>query len=303
MQRTNWRAIRPIIVVLTLVLVMPPSLVAGAGPTSPAPRDVTNTREGRDFAARASERVARKYGIEMSADSMTVWKFGDRMIAGPKGTRLTMTEQLGNNGMVNHRFTATEAASGSVPGEPVHLSEITPQVTGSWTLVGSYCWIDQRSGQISWMDVCYAKYKLSSDGDTGSDYFALNMYSTFAAPTFGFEIGDPWIQSNPAAGVTHNWTDWDPAADTELPCTTQVHLTVVAKGVGLTVTGQQCAVWDITKYATAGKFRNKWTEGFCMMRQGETSLEFEIVSRVAQGKVPGWTFNWLESYQPAACSF
>lgn len=153
------------------------------------------------------------------------------------------------------------------------------------------------------MDVCYVKYKLTSDGDTGSDYFALNMFSTFAAPAFGVEIGDPWIQSNPGSGATHYWTDWDPGADTELPCSPSVSLSVEARGVGLSVQGSQCAVWDITKYATAGKFRNKWTEGFCMMRQGETQLEFEVVSRVAQNKVPTWTFNWFMNSQAAACSW
>lgn len=127
------------------------------------------------------------------------------------------------------------------------------------------------------------------------------MFSTFAAGS-PWEIGDPYIQSNPAAGPTHTWFDWKPRVDTTANCTPVTpSLTITVGGFGITLAATQCDTWDITKYVAAGQVRNKWTEGFCAIRRGETELAFEIASRVTQGQVPAWGFNWYENIQPASC--
>ena len=268
------------------------------------PRDITHTPEGRSFALTASRRIAERYGIDLPVDSLTVWSMGGRRMAGPRGASLTIHERRLPDGTIGRMYEATEvpdAAGRAQIGEPVELATLEDAPTG-WQLVGSSCWIDDHD-QGSWMDVCYHKYRATSDGSTRYDYYALNMFSTFAVPQFGLEVGDPGIEARPGKGAVHAWHDWDPREDTTLPCTSTVSLEVVVREIPLTVTASQCATWDITKYATAGMFRNKWTEGFCMMRQGETSLEFEIASRVAQNGVPTWSFAWYEEADIAACIF
>lgn len=292
---------RPWLAILALLLALTPMQASATGQFAAGLRDITNTAEGRSFALEASRRIANRYGISLPAGSLAVWSLDGRRLAGPRGASLTMRERRLRDGTIGRSYEATEAPVGSVMGEKVALATLEEEPTG-WQMVGSSCWIDDHD-QDSWMDVCYHKYRATADGSTRYDYYALNMFSTFAAPQFGLEVGDPWIEARPAKGAAHTWHDWDPREDTTRPCTSTISLEVVVRSLPLTVSANQCATWDITKYATAGKFRNKWTEGFCMMRQGETSLEFEIVSRVAQTKVPTWTFAWYEEADLAACTF
>lgn len=303
MPYTVSRASRPVLLALALTITLPTVMLA-ARPSRSGPVDITQTARGQEIAGQASERIAAKYGISMAPDDFSVWQVGDGHVAGPRGASLGVREVLDADGYVGYTYSATEAPAGAQAGQQIQGTALAAQLAGSWSVVGSYCWTDDHTDVPGWMDVCYTKYKLTSDGDPGSDYYALNMFSTFAAPGFGSEIGDPWIEATPASGSpTHNWADWEPADDTTRACSTTYGITVSVRGVPLTVQVTQCQTWDITKYATAGKFRNKWTEGICMMRQGETSLEFEIVSRVSQSAVPTWAFNWHESTTPAACSW
>lgn len=292
---------RALFVALGLLLALAPMQASAAGPPRPSIRDITDTAQGRAFALGASRRIADRYGIHLPVASLSVWIVGGRRMAGPRGATVSMRERRLEDGTVGRGYEATEAPAGAVVGDAVALRSIDEAPTG-WQLVGSSCWIDDHD-QGSWMDVCYHKYRATSDGSTRYDYYALNMFSTFAVPQFGLEVGDPWIEARPGKGAAHAWHDWDPREDTDRPCTSTVSLEVVVRGIPLTVSASQCATWDITKYATAGNLRNKWTEGFCMMRQGETSLEFEVASRVAQDKVPTWTFAWYEEADVAACAF
>lgn len=301
MSRETLTRRRPLPAVLAVLLALTPMQASAAGPMSRGPHDITHSAEGRSFALEASRRIADRYGIDLPAGSLTVWSMGGRRMAGPHGASVTMRERRLPDGTVGRAYEATEAPAGAVIGEDVRLATLEDEPTG-WQMVGSSCWIDDHD-QGSWMDVCYHKYRATSDGSTRYDYYALNMFSTFATPQFGREVGDPWIEARPAKGAAHAWHDWDPREDTTLPCTSTISLEVVVRQIPLTVSASQCATWDIAKYATAGKFRNKWTEGLCMMRQGETSLEFEIASRVAQNKVPAWTFAWYEEADLAACFF
>jgi hypothetical protein len=302
--RSQRRPKRLVIGAAVLGFTMPTSAVLAARPVGPQVNDITGTEAGARFAEAAAERMGHAYAVDATADSLAVFELGGRRIAGPKGASLSVTEEELEDGTINLRFEASEPrGKDRVAGESLSAESVAALAAGSWTVVSSHCWIDDHNAFPGWMDVCYTKYRLSSDGDGSYDYFALNMYSTFATPGFAYEVGDPWIQSNPGSGAAHRWVDWDPGADTARACSTPISLSVAARGVGLTVNANQCETWDITKYATAGTFRNKWTEGFCMMRQGETQLEFEIVSKVAQGRTAAFTFSWNESHQPAACSW
>lgn len=292
---------RPMIAMALLALSLAPPYASAARPSA-GPRDVTATDAGRAFAADAAARVSRRYGIEMPADSFTVWQVGDRLVAGPRGAGLTVHERRRRDGTVARTYHASEAPARVAQVDALAAPAAAASESTGWQLVGSSCWIDDHE-QGSWMDVCYHKYRATSDGSGRYDYYALNMFSTFAAPQFGLEVGDPWIEARPGKGAAHTWHDWDPREDTTLPCTSTVSLEVAVQGVPLTVDASQCATWDITKYAAAGTFRNAWREGLCMMRQGETSLEFEIASRVAQNAVPTWTFRWYEEADLAACTF
>ena len=118
-------------------------------------------------------------------------------------------------------------------------------------MVGDNCWID-ASRQNSYMDVCYHKYRATNDGSATYDYYALDMFTTFATTGFGLETGDPWIKAQPASSSpAATWYDWRPRSD--------------------------------------------------QTQRDERELEFTVAVRVAQGKVPTWTFDWYEHVQFASC--
>lgn len=301
MRHKSRRSIRAVALVTAYAIAMLPADVAAARPPSPSVVDITSTAQGQEAAAQAAAIMMSKYGISASADSLRVWDVGEGTIVGPTGSTITINQERASDGTMQQYLTATEPSPNGSDATQTQMSEASITATG-WSLVGSSCYIDPNRGTV-WMDVCYQKYKATSDGSSSYDYYALNMFSTFAAPGFGWEIGDPWIESSPAAGAAHTWFDWKPRSDSDQACSTTVYLTITVAGFPLTVAGNQCATWDITKYATAGKFRNKWTEGFCMIRTGETELEFEIASRVTQGGVPGWQFSWYKEADPGSCLY
>jgi hypothetical protein len=266
--------------------------------------DVTDTAAGRAAIRRAIERMRERYGIEAAVDELTVWAIGDRRIVGPRGSAIAVREVTRPNGSVARYVEATEAAGEGAPGnvEIVRLDEL--QAAGlelGWQLVGDHCWIDDADRDFSWMDVCYHKYQATKDGSAAHDYYALQMFTTFAVPWYLGEIGDPWIEARPdPKGAAHTWFDWSPRADSTRNCENP-QLSVSVNGFGLSLPALQCETWDITKYAAAGKFRNQWREGLCQFQHEERELAFEVVSKVGQGKVPRWVFPWHEDVQVASC--
>jgi hypothetical protein len=127
------------------------------------------------------------------------------------------------------------------------------------------------------------------------------MFSTFATPEPLLETGDPWIKAWPSSGSpAATWHDWKPRADAT-GCTSNVNLSTSVNGFGLSLSGNRCETWDVTKGGPAGTFTNAWREGLCQMENEERELEFTVAVKVAQGKVPTWNFDWLEHVQLASC--
>ena len=294
---TSWIR-RPAVMAITVLLALPPAVIGGK-PT-PEPHDITDTDAGVRAAEAAAERMADAYGIAAETSALTVWQVGDRVLVGPAGSTVTVIEVREKNGDVGARMHATEPSASDAAESSTHVDALsTTAISGGWQMVGDNCWID-ASRQNSYMDVCYHKYRATNDGSATYDYYALDMFTTFATTGFGLETGDPWIKAQPASSSpAATWYDWRPRSDRTF-CG-DVNLGVSVNGFPLSISGSQCETWDITKYARAGEFRNKWTEGICQTQRDERELEFTVAVRVAQGKVPTWTFDWYEHVQFASC--
>jgi hypothetical protein len=299
MARPTARFRRSVVVAIALSMTVPTATFGGK--PAPEPRDITGSDAGVRAADAAAARITDDYGIPTEPSDLRVWQVGDRVLAGPAGSTITVTEIRDKDGGTGIRVSATEpsvadAARTSTPDAPAAAG---PGLAG-WKLVGDHCWID-LSRESSYMDVCYHKYRATNDGSATHDYFALNMFTTFATPGFGLETGDPWIKAWPSStSPAATWHDWQPRADRTFCGAVNVGVSV--NGFPLSLSGSQCETWDITKYARAGEFRNKWTEGLCQTERGERELEFTVAVRVAQGKVPTWSFDWFEHVQIASCA-
>jgi hypothetical protein len=285
---------------LLLAAVVPAATLAAK--PAPAPRDITASARGAALAEAAADRMRERYGVATDANDLAVWEFGEHRIAGPKGAKLTTTEVVGRDGVTSVRVSTSEPAGKTGgPHEVRLMAEGQAAGTLGWQMVGSSCWTDLADRDTSYMDVCYHKWKATSDGSAAHDYFALDMFSTFATPEPLLETGDPWIKAWPSSGSpAATWHDWKPRADAT-GCTSNVNLSTSVNGFGLSLSGNRCETWDVTKGGPAGTFTNVWREGLCQMENEERELEFTVAVRVAQGKVPRWNFDWLEHVQLASC--
>jgi hypothetical protein len=286
-------------VVVTGLLFTAVPVSADAGrPVTPA-REITETRTGASAARAAAERITEVYGIPTSAAELDVWQVGARRLVGPSGSLVAAREVIGSDGETGLVVSATEPIPANRDPSPVRIDAAAVPAANGWRLVGDHCWID-ATRESAFMDVCYHKWKATSDGSITHDYYLLDMFSTFATPGFGLETGDPWIHARLSpSSPDATWFKWKPGTDT-----TQcggVNLSIAVNGIPLSVTGNQCETWNITKYADPGAFRNGWIEGICQIQREERELEFTVAVRVAQGKVPTWNFDWYEHVQMASC--
>jgi hypothetical protein len=298
----GWRPSRPL--VLAFIFGLAFALPAGTFAARPAAimQDITASGEGSTLAHAAADRMNSRYGVRTDAASLTVWELGEHRIAGPKGSKLTATEVIGADGERSLRVSTSEPAGRTVAAHSARVAtEGLAAAALGWQMVGSWCWTDMADRDISYMDVCYHKWKATADGSPKYDYYALDMFSTFATPEPLLETGDPWIKAWPtSASPAATWHDWKPRSDAT-GCSSNVNLSTSVNGFGLSLSGNRCETGDITKGGPAGTFTNAWREGLCQMENGERELEFTVAVRVAQGKVPRWSFDWLEHVQVASC--
>jgi hypothetical protein len=135
----------------------------------------------------------------------------------------------------------------------------------------------------SYIDHCYALYKMANDGDATRDYFALQHYST-AGPNSPWVLNWAKIQGV-AFGPAQTWMDWSPKADFNGNCQT-VNLGVTVKAVGLTLAVDRCDIWDMTKQNPAVNYNIVY---FSPGQRNDRELSFEIAVSVAQGAWPQWS--------------
>jgi len=295
---------RPSAGVLAVGIVLAPVLAAATvepSPERPArPVEVTDTARGRAFAAEAAERAVAA-GTSIAADDFAIWEVGGRLVAGPPGAVPDIQPVRGPNGADGERVSVAEPiVDGTRPA--VEQQAVAVEAAG-WHLVGSSCWIEERRDGDAWIDVCYHKHRATSDGSSRYDYYALKLFATAGLDgCCWYELGDQWIEAARNGGDPQRWHDWSPRSDASVGSCTSVNLSVRVNGYGLSAPFTQCETWDITKYAAAGRFRNRWKEGFCMQVRGEREVAFNIASRVAQGSVPYWKFTWFNGRDWAGCT-
>jgi hypothetical protein len=292
------RRVRAAVAIAAVLVAGIPASTSAGRPGAPV-REISGTPAGAAAARDAATRISGTYGIPTRAAELGVWQVGARRIVGPAGSLISAREVIGADGETGLLVSATEPMGANGDSAPVRIDAASLPATNGWELVGDHCWVDATRGS-GFMDVCYHKWKATSDGSAAHDFYLLDMFSTFATTGFGLETGDPWIHAwlSPASPDA-TWFKWKPGTDT-----TQcggVNLSIAVNGIPLALSGNQCETWNITKYADAGRFRNGWIEGICQIQRDERELEFTVAVRVAQGKVPTWNFDWYEHVQMASC--
>lgn len=274
-------------VVLTLTAVVP---AAAQRPASL--EDVTATPVGRALVTEATERF-RRAGVATRSDDLRVYELGpgDHLI-GPADTVVHVERT--DRGEVSEITTSEPMTTADAP--TLATSDIILAAAPYWGLVGSYCWA-RTTKTGGWMDTCYHKHKLYSDGSSTTDWFELHVFGT-AKSTYPYRLFDAYVHASPNGGATQSWHDWDPGADLNLSCQT-ITIGVVAQNVAIAYNHNACDKWDITKYSAAGTFRTTWRAGLTPPVASERQAAFTIASKVANGGTAQWKFSW--NFTAACC--
>ena len=103
---------------------------------------------------------------------------------------------------------------------------------------------------------------------------------------------DCWLAAQRSGGGVQAWEDWDPRSDRNVGNCSSVNVGVDFLAA-LSFTATQCELWDITKYAEAGRFQNKWSCGciFPFGADGEREVAYMIEVSVPQGQGAVWTLS------------
>jgi hypothetical protein len=177
----------------------------------------------------------------------------------------------------------TASLNGSLVGtEDVSLMQ-APQY---WSSVALQCFarIESVSG---WIDHCCQLYKLVGDNNNEGDYYQLVHYATARSKTI-FSLRSAWIECvKHESSSTMGWLDWSPGSDLNVGRCTPITIerTINGSSMGGTFTVYKSG-WDITKYAEAGKFANRW---YGRAWHSERDVAYMVGVAVPQGGWPVWS--------------
>ncbi len=161
------------------------------------------------------------------------------------------------------------------------------------TAVGPY-WREREANCFAWvrngsayLAPCYYIHQLMNDGDGARDYYTLK----FRATSGGGRRWDAWLESVRAAGsAAQYWYDWAPGGDVTSNCQ-NVSLSSPVLGLMATLTSTRCERWDMTLWADAGHFRNKWNCDCWLGIDADREVAFQIGVKMNQGTTPRWTLS------------
>ena len=160
-----------------------------------------------------------------------------------------------------------------------------------WNHRASGCFAREEN-DTGWIDSCYQVKQYNTDTTDGTstrDIFALHHYATAKSKSTWY-LTRAKLESYKSSGspTFRQWVDWSPRSDQNMGSCTNVQIGVAYSGVGFNVGHGICDKWNITKWAEAGHFANRW-EG------GATRTEREVVYmtsiKVSQGQFPSWSLS------------
>jgi hypothetical protein len=157
----------------------------------------------------------------------------------------------------------------------------------SWNQVSAHCFPRKITGG-SYIDACRRMFKLTNDGDTAKDYFQLQFYATGGQWTGFDQLTALGLLVQPKTAPAQAWVDWSPRSDWSGGSCSTTNVGI-SYGASLSFSVQRCPeTWDITKYATAGKFSEWWYDLGGTGQDREVA--FSVVVKVNQGTTPSWNF-------------
>lgn len=279
---------------LRIVLALGTSIVIGALPAStraggpepsgsPGVADITATARGRALAQQAAGRYG-DLAASIGASGLVVLLDSTGITIGPRTATYATVTTRGRNGA-----SQVEAVPQTV-GRPASLASLTSLTVSAaataaapfWSFVANACFTRISDG-FSWIDHCYAMYRLANDGDAGRDWFALNHFATMRA-------NPPWVMyaaliGSAPIGGPQAWADWAPRSDMSGNCS-PIIVAITTPAGGIPDATTQCEVWTLAKSATAGQFSVKWDS---RGQRAARELSMEISVSMPQG---GWA-QWL----------
>ena len=171
----------------------------------------------------------------------------------------------------------------------VGTEDVSPmQAPQYWSLVTSQCFA-RIEGVSGWIDHCCQLYKVVLESNDEKDYYQLVHYATARSKAI-FSLRSVWIECvKHESSSTMEWLDWSPGSDLNIKRCTPITIERTNSGSSIGGTFTICETgWDITKYAEAGKFMNRW---YGRAWRSERDVAYMVGVAVPQGGWPVWSLT------------
>jgi hypothetical protein len=273
-------AVAALLVVAAALFGSKEALAGGAGgmavrPITPV--DVTDTAVGRVLRAQASARLV-TFGMTARIGGLRVLRDGDGYLVVPRATPLAIRP---TGSPTARRFEVVPVLRPRERRTAAHGTAAT--APPAWSFAGGGCY-ERISDGWSWLDHCARIFRLTQDGDSQRDFYALQRYGT-AGANMPWVLKEAELESEPVeSSLPMSWQDWNPRSDRSGPCQT-ITVRVTAPIVGVSQTLDRCETWDITKGATGGDFSLVWSGCACAQ---DRALAYVLSISVPQGALPAW---------------
>lgn len=275
-----------LVVVLVSTLVV--SYANAAGPLEISQYDVTRTSVGSQMAQQAMQRW-QSYGWNFDAKGLKVYELnpGDYLIA-PESAKIEFVQIQQSDGSIKVDARIVTASPSILSTEAQGVSQgVSPMQAEYWSLVASQCF-ERIDNGYGWMDHCYEMNKLIGETDSQKDYYQLHHHATAKSKSV-WTLTDAYLSCQRNGGSTQEWLEWSPGSDVPRPSCGTVGIGVSAFGIGISANYTACpTMWDITKYAEAGRFQNKWVGSAW---RSEREVAYMICVKVPQGGWPVWNLT------------
>ncbi len=273
-----------LLVCVVLLLTTEVSFISAVSQLQISKYDITDTSVGTQLAQEAVERWENN-GWDYDCKELKVYEInpGDYIVA-PASTKIELKffKQPYESAKLEPSI-VTAAPSDSLSG----AEGISPMEAQYWNLVASQCFA-RIEGVMGWIDHCYKLHKLVGETDSQKDYYTLTHYATAKSKVPFALTGALLTCAKYTSSSPMEWVDWNPRADQSVGQCSSITIGISYIAV-LTHTSTICSSgWDITKYAEAGKFANKW---YGTAWWSEREVAYMVCVKVPQGGWPIWALT------------
>ena len=267
--------------------VLAPSIAAGRDPDPALPKgasDITDSPKGRKLIKEARERFERQ---GHKAGELRAVKDGSGVLIVPRKTKLVVYGRTVKDGQDLPLLAPLTADDPAWVTESAGAAELAEAAAASWKWVGNNCF-SQTSDTFAVLDHCYTKYKLSNDGSSTSDWYALHRFGT-AHPNSPWVLDQARIRAYRNGGSSQAWADWSPKSNWSGGSCSTTSVGITTPVGGLSYSFDRCPE-KITFSKSANGTQPDYTQTwFGMGTRGNREVRFEISVRVTQGGTATWS--------------